>query len=122
VEQLKQAVRNDTMLISIMTADNVVGTILPIKELCDAVHEKGIIFHTYAVQAVSHIPINVRNLGVDLLYPAYKCLGRLRRAKHAGRGSVREWQTAIAGREGGRMIGAAGAAALLLFALGIEAE
>jgi cysteine desulfurase len=66
-EQLKQNIRSDTILISIMMANNVVGTILPIKELCDTAHEKGIVFHTDAVQAVAHIPINVRKLGVDLL-------------------------------------------------------
>jgi cysteine desulfurase len=66
-EQLKKNIRNDTILVSIMTANNVVGTILPIKELCDTAHKNGIIFHTDAVQAVSHIPINVRALGVDLL-------------------------------------------------------
>jgi cysteine desulfurase len=66
-EQLKQNIRSDTILVSIMMANNVVGTILPIKELCDAAHENGILFHSDAVQAVSHVPINVRNLGVDLL-------------------------------------------------------
>jgi cysteine desulfurase len=66
-EQLKQNIRNDTILVSIMTANNVVGTILPIKELCNVAHKNGILFHTDAVQAVSHIPINVRELGVDLL-------------------------------------------------------
>jgi cysteine desulfurase len=66
-EQLKQAIRSDTILVSIMMANNVVGTLLPIKELCDAAHEKGIMFHTDAVQAVAHIPVNVRKLGVDLL-------------------------------------------------------
>jgi cysteine desulfurase len=66
-ERLKNAIRPDTILISIMTANNVVGTILPIKKLCAAAHERGILFHTDAVQAVAHIPINVRDLGVDLL-------------------------------------------------------
>jgi cysteine desulfurase len=66
-EQVQQNIRNDTILVSIMTANNVVGTILPIKELCAAAHKNGIIFHTDAVQAVSHIPINVRALGIDLL-------------------------------------------------------
>ena len=66
-EQLQQNIRNDTILISIMTANNVVGTILPIKELCDIAHNNGIIFHTDAVQAVAHIPLNVRTLGIDLL-------------------------------------------------------
>jgi cysteine desulfurase len=66
-EQLRQNIRSDTILVSIMMAYNVVGTILPIKELCDVAHEKGIVFHTDAVQAVAHVPINVRKLGVDLL-------------------------------------------------------
>ena len=66
-EQLAQNIRADTILVSIMTANNVVGTILPIKELCETAHKNGVIFHTDAVQAVSHIPINVRTLGVDLL-------------------------------------------------------
>jgi cysteine desulfurase len=66
-EKLEEAIRNDTILVSIMMANNVVGTALPIKELCGTAHKHGIIFHTDAVQAVAHIPINVRNLGVDLL-------------------------------------------------------
>ncbi|MDR2053163.1 MAG: cysteine desulfurase [Treponema sp.] len=65
--QLENAVRKDTILISIMTANNVVGTVLPIKELCETAHRYGIIFHTDAVQAAAHIPVNVRDLGVDLL-------------------------------------------------------
>jgi cysteine desulfurase len=66
-DQIRNAIRPDTILVSIMTANNVVGTILPIKKLCAAAHEQGIPFHTDAVQAVAHIPINVRDLGVDLL-------------------------------------------------------
>lgn len=66
-EQLEGAIRNDTVLISIMMANNVIGTVLPIKALCAAAHKHNIIFHTDAVQAVTHIPINVRSLSVDLL-------------------------------------------------------
>jgi cysteine desulfurase len=66
-ETLENAIRNDTILISIMTANNVVGTVLPVKELCDTAHKHGVIFHTDAVQAAAHIPLNVRHLGVDLL-------------------------------------------------------
>ncbi|MDR2484779.1 MAG: cysteine desulfurase [Treponema sp.] len=66
-EQLEKAIRNDTVLVSIMMANNVVGTVLPIKELCAVAHKHNIIFHTDAVQAAAHIPIDVRNLGVDLL-------------------------------------------------------
>jgi cysteine desulfurase len=66
-EKLEGAIRNDTILVSIMMANNVVGTVLPIKELCDTAHKHGVIFHTDAVQATAHIPIDVRRLGVDLL-------------------------------------------------------
>ena len=48
-------------------ANNEVGSIQPIKELCKIAHDSGAIFHTDAVQAVGHIPVNVKTLGVDLL-------------------------------------------------------
>jgi cysteine desulfurase NifS len=66
-EKLLEAIRNDTILVSIMMANNEVGTIQPIKELCECTHEKNIIFHTDAVQAAGKIPIDVQDLDVDLL-------------------------------------------------------
>ncbi|MDR1486440.1 MAG: cysteine desulfurase [Deltaproteobacteria bacterium] len=66
-EALKNAIRPDTILISIMLANNVVGTIQPIERLAEIAKERQIIFHTDAVQAVGHIPIDVRKLSVDLL-------------------------------------------------------
>ena len=66
-EQLKQAICDNTILVSIMLANNVVGTILPIKDLCEVAHERGVLFHTDAVQAVGKIGINIDELGVDLL-------------------------------------------------------
>ncbi|MCJ7580930.1 MAG: IscS subfamily cysteine desulfurase, partial [Candidatus Aminicenantes bacterium] len=66
-DQLKQAIRNNTILVSIMLANNIVGTILPIKELCAVAHERGILFHTDAVQAVGKMEIDVDEMGVDLL-------------------------------------------------------
>ncbi|MDR1149922.1 MAG: cysteine desulfurase [Spirochaetaceae bacterium] len=66
-EQLENAIRKDTVLVSVMMANNVVGTILPIKDLCETAHKHRIVFHTDAVQAAAHIPIDVRSLGVDLL-------------------------------------------------------
>jgi cysteine desulfurase len=66
-EQLEKAIRKDTILISIMMANNIVGTVLSIKELCAVSHRHNIIFHTDAVQASAHIPINVRDIGIDLL-------------------------------------------------------
>ncbi|MDR2480756.1 MAG: cysteine desulfurase [Spirochaetaceae bacterium] len=65
--QLSAALRCDTVLVSIMLANNVAGTVLPVKELCAAAHEAGALFHTDAVQAAAHIPVNVRELGVDML-------------------------------------------------------
>lgn len=66
-EQLEEAIRPDTVLVSIMMANNVVGTILNIKELVKVAHKHRVLFHTDAVQAVGHIPVNARELGVDLL-------------------------------------------------------
>ena len=54
-------------LASIMLANNEIGTIQPIKELCEVAHKHGASFHTDAVQAIGHIPVNVKELGVDML-------------------------------------------------------
>ncbi len=67
VEQLEAAIREDTILITIMYANNVVGTVLDIPSLAAAARKHHILFHTDAVQAVAHIPVNVRKLGVDFL-------------------------------------------------------
>lgn len=66
-EALESAIRPDTILVSIMLANNVVGTILNIKSLAAVAHKHRVLFHTDAVQAVGHIPLNVRELGVDFL-------------------------------------------------------
>ena len=66
-EDLKKALREETILVSIMHANNEVGTIQPIKELAEIAHERGILFHTDAVQTAGSIPVDVRELGVDLL-------------------------------------------------------
>jgi len=66
-DTLREAIRDDTMLVSIMMANNEVGTIEPIKELAEIAHEHGALFHTDAVQAFGKIPVNVEDLGVDFL-------------------------------------------------------
>lgn len=66
-ETLKAAMRPDTTFVSIMMANNEIGTIEPIAELAKIAHEGGAVFHTDAVQAVGHIPVNVKELGVDML-------------------------------------------------------
>lgn len=67
IEKLKQAIREDTILISIMFANNEIGTIEPIKEIGEVAHEHGIVFHTDAVQAYGHVTINVDEMNIDLL-------------------------------------------------------
>lgn len=67
VDSLLRYITNQTGLVSIMTANNEIGTIEPIKELAQIAHSHGALFHTDAVQAVGHIPINVKELDVDML-------------------------------------------------------
>lgn len=67
LEQLKAAIRPETILISVMTANNEIGTILPIAEIGAIAREHGILFHTDAVQAMGHMEIRVDDLQVDLL-------------------------------------------------------
>lgn len=67
VEELKDAIRDDTCLVTIMTANNEIGTIQPIAEIGALCKEKNILFHTDAVQAVGHLPIDVKAQHVDML-------------------------------------------------------
>ncbi|MGE5390276.1 MAG: cysteine desulfurase family protein [Deltaproteobacteria bacterium] len=66
-EQLKQAIRKDTTLISIMHANNEVGSLQPVAEIGEIARESGIVFHSDAVQSVGRMPVDVRDLKVDLL-------------------------------------------------------
>ena len=67
LEELRRAIRPDTILISVMFANNEIGTIEPIKEIGEIAREHGIIFHTDAVQAFGHVPIKVDEYHIDLL-------------------------------------------------------
>lgn len=66
-EVLRKSMDDSTRLVSIMHANNEIGAIQPIRELADIAHRHGALFHTDAVQAVGHIPIDVKELGVDML-------------------------------------------------------
>lgn len=66
-DELRSALRDDTVLVSIMHSNNEIGTIQPLKELVQIVKEKGALFHTDAVQSVGSVPIDVKDLGIDLL-------------------------------------------------------
>ncbi|MDR3279691.1 MAG: cysteine desulfurase NifS [Synergistaceae bacterium] len=75
-ETLKEAIRDDTLLVSVMHANNEVGTINPIEELGAICRERGALFHTDAVQTTGHIPVDVSNLPVDMLtMSAHKMYG-----------------------------------------------
>lgn len=67
LEELKAAIRPDTILVSVMYANNEIGTLQPIQEIGQIAHERGILFHTDAVQAFGQLPINVDELHIDML-------------------------------------------------------
>jgi cysteine desulfurase len=67
LEKLRDAITSRTILISIMAANNEIGTIEPVREIGRIAKEKGILFHTDATQAVGKIPVNVEEMGIDLL-------------------------------------------------------
>ena len=67
IDELKKAIRPTTILISIMFANNEIGTIEPVKEIGEIAKEHGIIFHTDAVQAFGHVPINVDEYHIDMM-------------------------------------------------------
>lgn len=66
-EDVEAAITDETCLVTIMTANNEIGTIQPIAEIGKICRDKGVIFHTDAVQAVGHIPVNVNDMNVDML-------------------------------------------------------
>lgn len=67
LDELEKSIRNDTILISVMAANNEIGTIEPITEIGRIAHDRGVLFHTDAVQAYGHIPLNVTDMNADFL-------------------------------------------------------
>lgn len=67
VEDVEKAITDETCLVSIMYANNEIGTVQPIKEIGKICHDKGVLFHTDAVQAVGHIKIDVKEQNIDML-------------------------------------------------------
>lgn len=65
--QVSEAIREDTALVTIMYANNEIGTVLPVSEISAVCREKGVVFHTDAVQAAGHLPIDVRAQNIDML-------------------------------------------------------
>jgi cysteine desulfurase len=66
-DQVREAITDKSILVSIMAANNEIGTVQPIKDIGRACKDKGVIFHTDAVQAVGKVPVNVEEMGIDLL-------------------------------------------------------
>ena len=66
-DMVENAITAETILVSLMHANNEIGTINPIRAITDVVHKHGILMHTDAVQSIGHIPVDVQELGVDLL-------------------------------------------------------
>ena len=67
LDELEAAIRKDTCLVTIMTANNEIGTIQPVAEIGEICHNHGVLFHTDAVQAVGHLPIDVKAQNIDML-------------------------------------------------------
>lgn len=66
-ERVEGAIREDTALVTVMTANNETGTVMPVKDIVEVCREKGVLFHTDAVQAVGHIYVDVGDMGCDML-------------------------------------------------------
>ena len=76
IERVCDALTDKTVLVSLMAANNEIGTVQPVKEIGRIAHERGILFHTDATQAVGKIPVNVEQMGIDLLsLTAHKMYG-----------------------------------------------
>lgn len=72
-EQVENAIRNNTALVTIMMANNEIGTIMPVKEIAKVCKENNVLFHTDAVQAVGHVPVDVKDIGCDIMsFSAHK--------------------------------------------------
>ena len=67
MDEMKKAITEDTLLVTVMAANNEIGTIQPIEEIAALAHEKGAIFHTDAVQAIGSMRFNVKDMGIDML-------------------------------------------------------
>lgn len=67
MDELKNSIREDTILVSVMFANNEIGTVEPIEKIGDFLKDKDILFHTDAVQAITHVPIDVKKMNIDLL-------------------------------------------------------
>ncbi len=121
-KSLEQALRSDTALVTIMTANNEIGTIQPVRELVEISRSRGVLFHTDAVQAVGHLPVNVRELGCDMLsLSAHKFHGPKGIGALYVRGGIEVFPLIHGGgQEGGKRSGTENVAAIAGMAAALE--
>lgn len=106
-EQVGEAITDDTALVSVMTANNETGTIYPVDEIAEICRSRGVLFHTDAVQAVGHIPMDLSKLGADMVslsghkFGAMKGIGALYVRKGADIGSFMTGGAQESGRRAG---------------------
>jgi len=106
-EQVGEAITDDTALVSVMTANNETGTIYPVDEIAEICRSRGVLFHTDAVQAVGHIPMDLSKLGADMVslsghkFGAMKGIGALYIRKGADIGSFMTGGAQESGRRAG---------------------
>lgn len=106
-EQVREAITDDTALVSVMTANNETGTIYPVDEIAEICRSRGVLFHTDAVQAVGHIPMDLSKLGADMVslsghkFGAMKGIGALYVRKGADIGSFMTGGAQESGRRAG---------------------
>ena len=98
-EQVAAAIRPDTILVSVMMANNEIGVLQPIQEIATIAQQRGVLFHTDATQAVGKLPVNLRKLPIDLLsLSAHKLYG----PKGVGALFIRKKTDIVAQQDGGR--------------------
>lgn len=123
-EQVRDAICDDTCLVTIMYANNEIGTIQPVSEIGKICREKGVIFHTDAVQAVGHLHINVREENIDMLslsahkFHGPKGIGAL----YARKGIVLESLIEGGAQERGKRAGTENVPAIMGMAAALEGE
>jgi len=121
-DELEKAIRPETILISVMFANNEIGTMEPVEKIGRIAHEHGIYFHTDAVQAFGHVPINVDEMNIDLMSASAHKLGG---PKGIGLLYIRSGVKISnlihgGGQEGGRRAGTTNAAGIIGFAKAVE--
>jgi cysteine desulfurase len=121
-DQIRSLINDRTSLVSVMHANNEVGTINPVRAIAEVAHEAGAIMHTDAVQSVGKIPVDVRDLGIDLLtLSAHKLYGpKGIGALYVRRGTALDPLFHGGGQERGKRPGTENVAAAVGFALALE--